>query len=153
MDFYKRVSVVIFAFIVLVFVILTFSDTKADTEPIVQSNVTIVFDTISRVELRSIFSGKLKSYDGISLTIYVQPRHSLATIDFAKNVLLFSVDKFYSDITDWSSVGYAKLPRFVNNDYEMMMRVSSTPFSIGYASDGSIYQNQDEEFRILKVED
>lgn len=138
----------------IVFVLLAFDRVEASdgytSEPIVQE-LTVSFDQISKTELRSIYSGKLKYYDGVSLMIHYQGKYSLATQYFASEVLGSSIEKFYNDLTQWSSGGAAKKPRKVGSDFEMIIMVSQTPFSIGYASSGIIYQNLNDGLKILEV--
>lgn len=148
-DFYFLIFLLI-ATIIFVVAFFSVNDINAETKTVVHS--VVVFDTISKTELRSLFSGKLRTFKGVSFTIFAQSKYSNATIEFCRDVLNFSVEKFYSDLTNWSSAGYAMSPRFTTDDYSMILNVSTTPYSIGYASSGIIYQNLGNKIKILKVE-
>ena len=136
---------------ILTISVITFWGFSASAEVKTISHIVISFDEISRTELRSLFSGKMKTFKGISFTIYAQPKYSSATIEFARDILHFSVEKFYHAITNWSSAGYTKKPRIVSDDYSMLLSISTTPYSIGYASSGLIYQNVGHKIRVLKI--
>lgn len=111
-------------------------------------NSTVTQETISANTLRAIFGMRLRTWeDGSPITVFVLATNHPTHVKFTKDALgVFS----YQLERAWDRLVYSgtgQAPIEVYSEKEMLMKVATTPGSIGYVKEESI----DERVRRLQI--
>jgi len=110
--------------------------------------------TISRAEVKEIFFGNVKMYEGMRLKVFVLPKQHLTTILFCQDVLGINSHQFFEKINDKANAGYANYASIVENEITMIQKIANTIGSIGYINTSTVAKNtKDYGFVFLTITD
>lgn len=106
---------------------------SAENYPIVVSNSSTEDTTLTRLELVRVFTRRNSHWiDGHKITVFIKDMNSLEHRLFTMDVLNISPYKYKTLVDSVVYSGENTPPIELSNDNEMMSKLLSTPYSIGY---------------------
>jgi ABC-type phosphate transport system substrate-binding protein len=92
--------------------------------------------SLSYSMIEDIFTLRNKKWEnGTAIKVYILPRSNPRTKEFTIKYLNMSVNRYFDLLEGRESLGKGNLVDVANTEYEIMLKVLTTPGSIGYASD------------------
>lgn len=108
----------------------------------VVTNQDIAVVSVSREEIRQLYlMKKRRLYGGASVKIFQYPFEDKAHLQFVKNVLLMSMEKYYRELDKSVNAGLSKHIYIVKNRQEMLEMISKTYNGIGYVDEDTLIIN------------
>lgn len=100
------------------------------------ANTTNTTKYLNYNEIEDIFTLKNKRWsDGSPIRVFVLPRDNVKTRLFTLKYLNMTPNRYYDLIESRESVGKGNITTIVDSEYEILIKVITTPGSVGYASD------------------
>ena len=137
---------------ILIFLVLLFMyKSTAATDLILYKGV-ISNDSISYEFLLSIFTKKQKFWKtGEKITVFIKPVNSVEHSIFAHEWLGVSVYRYKKILKKQIYSGQTSSVREVLSDTEMVRSILTTPYSIGYLSDGTLLYSLNSDSDITEI--
>lgn len=108
-------------------------------------------DSLSREQILHIFMLRERLWeDGTQITVFLLPRHSLITKDFAATILGVPVDTYFR-LIDHLNDTKQRRPEVMTDEYALMIKLSNTPGGIGYIFKSDIVKDAHAIKRIIIV--
>ena len=114
-------------------IVLTSLSGNADVKIIANSqNDWLLYNHLT---IANIFTKKTTKWsNGRTITVFIKPLESIEHKDFVHSMLHMTHFKFSQDLNARITSGNGVNVIQVSSDEEMLMRISNTPFSIGYVN-------------------
>lgn len=101
-------------------------------------------------DIEDIFTLRNKRWsNGTAIRVFLLPRSNPITKDFALKYLNMTANRYYDLLESRESSGKGNISEVVDTEIGLMLRVLTTPGSIGYASD-SVIVNFSEKIIIIR---
>lgn len=105
---------------------------------------------LSYTDIEDIFTLRNRKWsNGASIRVFLLPRTNPMTKDFTMKYLNMTANRYYDLIENRESSGKGNIAEIIDTEYGLMLRVLTTPGSIGYASD-SVIVNFSEKIIIIR---
>ena len=99
---------------------------------------------LDRESVYLIFTLRTKMWsDGSSVRIFLLPKDSILTRDFSVKYLEMSAFKYFDLIEARQALGRVNVPRVLKSEQEVIIKVLTTPGSIGYANETNANNSND----------
>lgn len=87
-------------------------------------------------DIEDIFTLRNKKWtNGSPIRVYLLPRNNPRTKEFTIKFLNMTANRYFDLVESRESSGKGNIADIVNSEYDVMLKVLTTPGSIGYASD------------------
>lgn len=94
---------------------------------------------LSHSDIEDIFTLRIKRWDnGQPIRVFLLPRTSIVTREFTTKYLNMTASRYYDLIENRESSGKNNIADIVNTEYDILLRVMSTPGGIGYATEAIV---------------
>lgn len=122
--------------------LLFFSNSINATDPVVIAEASLPETKLQKSDLVYIFTRQRMFWaDGHKIKVFVKPSNSIENKLFAINVLNLSPYKYRSLLDSVIYAGLNTPADEVSSDEEMLLKISSTPYSIGYLNYHTVISN------------
>lgn len=100
--------------------------------------------TLTYTQIEDIFTLRSRKWgDGHPIKVFLLPREDARTLAFTSKYLNMTPARYFDIIESQESAGKGNISLTVSNEYEIIIKILTTPGSIGYASDSVIFNNGD----------
>ena len=101
-------------------------------------------------DIEDVFTLRSKRWvNGAPVKVFLLPRDNSRTKEFARKYLGMSANRYYDIVEGRESSGRGNIAKVVETESSMLVKVMTTPGSVGYASE-SIVINLDGDLIIIK---
>ena len=128
-------------FVALRFVMVAFMVLVASSSTAVASDVFVVANSnitrqLTYAEIEDIFTLRNRKWNnGAPIRVYLLPKTNPLTRSFASKYLSMTANRYYDLVEGRESSGKGNITNILDTEYDLMLKVLTTPGSIGYASD------------------
>jgi len=117
---------------------------------VIANTVFLNGNQLSYSEIEDIFTLRNKKWkNGTLIRVFVLSRSNPRTKEFASKYLNMSANRYFDIIENRESLGKGNIADIIASEHGIMLKVLTTPGSIGYASD-SIVVNFNDRILIVK---
>lgn len=106
---------------------------------VIANTISIDGNQLSYSDIEDIFTLRNKKWsNGVPIRVFLLPRNDPRTREFSKKYLNMSANRYFDLIENRESSGKGNIANIVDTEYSIMLKVLTTPGSIGYASDSVV---------------
>lgn len=104
-------------------------------------------------EVYSIYTFHIRVSESYPITVIHMPKNSIEYERFVEHFILMNLRSYSNLITSRSSTGMGIYIQYANSKWDMVEKIKSTPFSIGYV-DNFIYINEGDsnDIKIINID-
>ena len=144
----KSISKTIRRLIMCVVAFFAAAKTTADDTFVIVNKSTV--ERVSYSDVEDVFTLRTKRWvNGVPVKVFLLPRDNPRTKEFAMKYLGMSANRYYDLVEGRESSGRGNIAQVVDTEVKMVIKIMTTPGSIGYASE-SIVVNVDGDLIIIK---